>query len=74
MTRLTLHWLREPSPHLVLAPTGARKSSSYLLDSHPAGSTIPIDSYSASASTIAQHTRRGPGLGFTLPGCPALLK
>ena len=37
------HWLREPSPHLALAPAGARKSSSYLLNSHPAGSSIPID-------------------------------
>jgi len=52
------HWLREPSPHLALAPAGARKSSLCLLDSHPAGSSIPTELHSASVSTIAQHNKK----------------
>lgn len=52
------HWVRETSPHLAHAPAGARKSSSYLLRSHPAGSSIPINPHSASVSTIALHNKK----------------
>lgn len=46
-------------PHPALAPGRARKSSSYLLDSHPTGSSIPTHPHSASVSTIAQHKKKG---------------